>query len=126
MRTHTNRRTWSAPIVSKVQQTRSQVLRFEGAKCIFREQDYCVYFMFETNFSGRNKILGAQKICGGIAQTFPVARGLKCWLPNCISFDVFDRCFCKVETRACETLRISAEAFREPRGDDYAQGLAFI
>jgi len=29
---------------------------------------------------------------------------LKCRLPNCISFDVFDRCFCKVETRACETL----------------------
>ena len=30
---------------------------------------------------------------------------LKCRLPNRNSFDVFDRCFCKDETRACETLR---------------------
>jgi len=29
---------------------------------------------------------------------------LMCRLPNRISFDVFDRCFCKVETRVCETL----------------------
>jgi len=29
---------------------------------------------------------------------------LKCRLPNRITFDVCDRCFCKVETRACETL----------------------
>jgi len=34
---------------------------------------------------------------------------LKCRLSNRISFDVFDRCFCKVETRACETLRICAK-----------------
>jgi len=29
---------------------------------------------------------------------------LKCRPPNRINFDIFDRCFCKVETRACETL----------------------
>jgi len=29
---------------------------------------------------------------------------LKCRLPNRISFDVFDQCFCKVETRVGETL----------------------
>ena len=29
---------------------------------------------------------------------------LKCRLPNRISFDVFDRCFCKVDTMVCETL----------------------
>jgi len=33
---------------------------------------------------------------------------LKCKLPNRISFNVFDRCFCKVETRACETQRSCA------------------
>jgi len=37
---------------------------------------------------------------------------LKCRLPNCISFDVFDRCFCKVETRACEMLLGFAEQLR--------------
>jgi len=31
------------------------------------------------------------------------------WLPNHISFDVFDRCFCKVETRAYETLHSCAK-----------------
>jgi len=34
---------------------------------------------------------------------------LKCRLPNRIRFDVFDRCFCKVETRSCETLRSCAQ-----------------
>jgi len=34
---------------------------------------------------------------------------LKCRLPNRISVDVFDWCFCKVETRACETLRSCAK-----------------
>ena len=34
---------------------------------------------------------------------------LKWRLPNRIRFDVFDRCFCKVETRACETLRSCAQ-----------------
>jgi len=29
---------------------------------------------------------------------------LKCRLPNRINFDAFDRCFCKAETRACESL----------------------
>jgi len=32
-------------------------------------------------------------------------------LPNRISFDVFDRCFCKFETRACETLRSCGKRF---------------
>jgi len=59
--------------------------------------------MFETNFSGRNKIWGA------LPQKSPVARGLKCRLPIRISCDVLDRCFCKVETRACETLSICAK-----------------
>jgi len=34
---------------------------------------------------------------------------LKCRLPNPISFDVFDRCFCKVATWVCETLFSCAE-----------------
>ena len=38
-----------------------------------------------------------------------MATGLKYRLPNRIGFDVFDRCFCKVETRACETLPICAK-----------------
>jgi len=29
---------------------------------------------------------------------------LECRLSNRIGFDVFDRCFCKVETRVCEAL----------------------
>ena len=33
---------------------------------------------------------------------------LKCRLPNRITFDIFGRCFCKVEMRACETLRSCA------------------
>jgi len=47
---------------------------------------------------------------------------LKCSLPNHISFDVFNRCFCKVETRACETQRNCAK----PRGHDFARPLTFI
>jgi len=34
---------------------------------------------------------------------------LKCRLPNRITVEVFDRCFCKVETRACETLHSCAK-----------------
>ena len=34
---------------------------------------------------------------------------LKCRLPNCIRFDVFYRCICKVETRVCKTLRSCAK-----------------
>jgi len=51
---------------------------------------------------------------------------LKCRLPNRISLDVFDRYFCKVETRACETLRSCAKRLGEPRGHDSARGLTFI
>jgi len=34
---------------------------------------------------------------------------LKCKLANRISFNVFDRCFCRVETKSCEKLRICAK-----------------
>jgi len=37
---------------------------------------------------------------------------LKCRLSNRISVDVFDRCFYKVETRACETPRSCAQRLR--------------
>jgi len=39
---------------------------------------------------------------------------LKCRLPNRIRFDVFDRRFCKVQTRACETLRSCAQGLGGP------------
>ena len=39
----------------------------------------------------------------------PFVSELKCRLPNRISFDVFDRSFCKFEARACETLRSCAK-----------------
>jgi len=65
-----------------------------------------VFIMFKTNFTRGNKIWGE------LPQKSPVATGLKCRLPNRISFDIFDRCFCKVETRACETPRICAKRLR--------------
>jgi len=37
---------------------------------------------------------------------------LKCRLSNRVSFDVFDQCFCKVETRVRETLRSCAKRLR--------------
>jgi len=37
---------------------------------------------------------------------------LKSRLPNRISFHIFDQCFCKVETRACETLCSFAKRLR--------------
>ena len=80
MRTHTNRRTWPAPIVPEMQQTSSQVLRFEGAKYIFRGQDFCIYFMFETNFSGCNKIWGVQKFVGHYPRNPPC---LGAWSAGC-------------------------------------------
>jgi len=48
-------------ILSKFDQARSQVSRFGGAQYIFRGHDFCFYYMFKTNFSGRNKIWGTQK-----------------------------------------------------------------
>jgi len=50
-----------------VDQARSQVLRFGGAKYIFRGHDFCVYCIFKTNFSGNKKIWGSQKKFGGTA-----------------------------------------------------------
>jgi len=38
-------------------------------------------------------------------RTWSLQLSLKCRLLNRIYFDVFGQCFCKVETRACETLR---------------------
>jgi len=46
-------RVWNAP-----DQARSQVLRFWGGKYIFRGQGFWFHYMFETNFSGHNKIWG--------------------------------------------------------------------
>ena len=43
-------------------QARSQVLRF-GAKYLLKRQDSCLYHMFNTNFSGQNKILGSHPGC---------------------------------------------------------------
>jgi len=40
---------------------------------------------------------------------WPFVSELKCRLPNRIGFDVYDRCFCKFETRARETLRSCAK-----------------
>jgi len=39
-------------------QTRSQVLRFGGAKYIFRGTKFLVLLYVKTNFSGHKKILG--------------------------------------------------------------------
>jgi len=50
-------------------QARSQVSRFDGARCIFRGQSFCFNYKFKTNFSGRNKIWGgAKEIWGGAKQ----------------------------------------------------------
>jgi len=46
---------------------------------------------------------------------------LMCRLSNRISFNVLDRCFCKVETRPCETLRSCAKRLRGPRSHDFAR-----
>ena len=51
---------------------------------------------------------------------------LKCRLPNRIRFDVFDQCFCKIETRAYETLHSFTKRLGGPRGHDVARGLSFI
>jgi len=46
---------------------------------------------------------------------------LKCRLPNLIRFDVFDRCFCKVEARTYETLRSCAKCLGQwfPTGEEF-------
>ena len=47
------------------------ILRFRGAKYIFMEQDFCFYYVFETNVSVNNKISsGAKMFCGALPQNF--------------------------------------------------------
>ena len=70
---------------------------------------YLLYVQKKNFFLGATKFGEAPKIWGYCPRNLAVATGLKCRLPNRISFDVFDRCFCKVATRACETLRICAK-----------------
>jgi len=50
---------------------------------------------------------------------------LKYRLPNRTGIS-FDRCFCKVETRACETVPSCAKRLGGLRGHDFSRGLAFI
>jgi len=47
-------------------QARSQILSFGEAKYVFTVgwQDFCLCYMFKTNFSERNKIWGVQKFYG--------------------------------------------------------------
>jgi len=45
-------------------QARSQVLRFRGPKYIFMGERFLFYHMFETNFSGHDKIWGHKKDLG--------------------------------------------------------------
>ena len=72
-----------------------------------------VFFMFKNKYFWAQQNLGCNKIFGGHCPwNPPVATDLKCKLPNRISFDVFGRCFCKVETRLCETLRSCAMRLR--------------
>jgi len=54
----------------------SQVVRFAGAKYIFRDQHFCFYYMVNTNFSGHNKIWGTKKTWGTAPECSPVATGL--------------------------------------------------
>jgi len=42
-----------------------------GAKYIFRQQDFCFYYMFKTNSSGQNKIWGGIGQFGGTAHEWP-------------------------------------------------------
>jgi len=39
---------------------------WDGGKIHFKEQDFCSYYMFKTNFSGHNKIWEAQKKLGAL------------------------------------------------------------
>jgi len=104
---HTNRRTWSTPTVSEVEQTRCQVLRFEGAKYIFRGKDFCICYMFKTIFLGAKNLGVTKHLRGIVPEILPWLQAWRvcCQIVGPISFNVFDRCLCKIETRACETLR---------------------
>jgi len=74
--------------------TKKIIVQCHGSKKI-------VFLWFNFMFEQINHIRTAVH---GHAQLF-----LKCRLPNCINFDIFDWCFCEVETRACETLRSCAK-----------------
>ena len=88
----------------------------EDGQRVYDKKDCCVV-------SRRQKHLYVMNFfCEQINHTRTAAHAhsqssLKCRLPNGISFYVFGRCFCKAETRACETLRSCAKRLR---------GLAFI
>jgi len=56
-------------------QARNQVLRF-GSKIHFSRERFCFCYMFKTNFSGHNKILGHKKLVGNCPECLPVATGL--------------------------------------------------
>jgi len=53
-----------------LKQALRHVLRF-GGNTHLGQQDFCFYYMFETTFSGHNKIRGTQKDLGGIASEWP-------------------------------------------------------
>ena len=51
-----------------------QILRFEGAKYILGGQDFCFYYMFQTNVFEHSKIWGCTKTLGDTApNATPVA-----------------------------------------------------
>jgi len=59
-------------------QAHSQVSIFGGAHYIFEGQDLWFYYMFKTNFSGRNKIWEAQnKFGGALPPNAPRGNGLR-------------------------------------------------
>jgi len=81
----------------------------------FRKRPTPVAWRHAENFGGPlgrpGKILGSSGPPGtplAPPLTPIVSEVLKCRLPNRISFDFVDRCFCRVETRACKTLRSCA------------------
>jgi len=52
-------------------QARSQVLKFGGAKYIFRGHDFCFYHIFKTNFLGTRKFWGNKRNFGGYWPRMP-------------------------------------------------------
>jgi len=72
-----NYKPWYFLFVFNVVQARSLVLRFGGAKYIFRGERFLLYCMFKITFSGNNKIWGTQKKFGGeLPPNHPRAAGL--------------------------------------------------
>ena len=56
-------------------QDRSQILKFAGAKYIFKGKEQCFCYMFETNLPGHNAVWGGTKIFGGTAPQCPYVYG---------------------------------------------------